>query len=166
MRIKYLLTIITLFLVNCSSSIPELSPEPKKVSSQLDTIQNTKKDPFEGVQFFMDGMMFFEQGDYARAILEFQDAIDAGSNSAEVIFNMSEAYWMLQKFDKSIFYARQAISLDNSALDYKISLGLSLLFHQGLQVKIFHFFQIGKQLYLRLFFDRPSIFRDPLLFFL
>ena len=123
MRIKYLLTIITLFLVNCSSSTPELSPEPKKVSSQLDTIQNTKKDPFEGVQFFMDGMMFFEQGDYARAILEFQDAIDAGSNSAEVIFNMSEAYWMLQKFDKSIFYARKAISLDNSALDYKISLG-------------------------------------------
>jgi len=123
MRIKYLLTIITLFLVNCSSSVPELSPEPKKVSSQLDVIQDSKKDPFGGVQFFMDGMMFFEQGDYARAILEFQDAIDAGSNSAEVIFNMSEAYWMLQKFDKSIFYAKQAISLDNTALDYKISLG-------------------------------------------
>ena len=90
MRIKYLLTIITLFLVNCSSSTPELSPEPKKVSSQLDTIQNTKKDPFEGVQFFMDGMMFFEQGYYARAILEFQDAIDAGSNT--ILYSLCREY--------------------------------------------------------------------------
>ena len=71
----------------------------------------------------MDGMMFFEQGDYARAILEFQEAIEVGSNSAEVIFNMSEAYWMLQKYDKSIFYAKKAIEFDDNAKDYKISLG-------------------------------------------
>ena len=47
--------------------------------------------------------MFFEQGDYARAILEFQDAIDAGSNSAEVLFNMSEAYRMLQSLKKVLY---------------------------------------------------------------
>ena len=123
MKMKYvIITICTIFLTNCASTSLEIpkSPaqEPKKVEK---TIKPT--DPFSGVQSFMDGMMFFEQGDYARAILEFQDAIDAGSNSAEVLFNMSEAYWMLQKFEKSIVFANQAIAMDENALDYKISLG-------------------------------------------
>ena len=123
MKMKYLIiTISTIFLANCASTSSELpksyTEESKKEEKTIESI-----DPFGGVQFFMDGMMFFEQGDYARAILEFQDAIEAGSNSAEVFFNMSEAYWMLQKFDKSILYANKAILLDEDALDYKISLG-------------------------------------------
>ena len=123
MKMKYLIiTISTIFLANCASTSLELpksyTEESKKEEKTIDSI-----DPFGGVQFFMDGMMFFEQGDYARAILEFQDAIDAGSNSAEVLFNMSEAYWMLQKFEKSIVFANQAIAMDENALDYKISLG-------------------------------------------
>ena len=123
MKIKYLIiTISTIFLANCASTSSEL---PKSYTEESIKEEKTIEsvDPFGGVQFFMDGMMFFEQGDYARAILEFQDAIEAGSNSAEVFFNMSEAYWMLQKFDKSIFYANKAILLDEDALDYKISLG-------------------------------------------
>lgn len=123
MKMKYLIiTISTIFLANCASTSLELpkshTEESKKEEKTIESI-----DPFGGVQFFMDGMMFFEQGDYARAILEFQDAIDAGSNSAEVLFNMSEAYWMLQKFEKSIVFTNQAIAMDENALDYKISLG-------------------------------------------
>ena len=123
MKMKYLIiTISTIFLANCattSSEIPKSSIKEFKIEEK--TLESI--DPFGGVQFFMDGMMFFEQGNYARAILEFQDAIDAGSNSAEVLFNMSEAYWMLQKYEKSILFANQAIAMDENALDYKISLG-------------------------------------------
>ena len=70
MRIKYYLTIIAIFLVNCSSNIPELPSKPQEVSPLNEINEVSSKDSFEGVQFFMDGMMFFEQGDYARAILE------------------------------------------------------------------------------------------------
>ena len=115
----YLIIFLTFLLASCASNSSNISNIPEQdIQEELKTEKS--KDSFGGVQFFMDGMMFFEQGDYARAILEFQDAIEAGSNSAEVFFNMSEAYWMLQKFDKSIFYANKAILLDNSALDLSL----------------------------------------------
>ena len=53
-----------------------------------------------GIQFFMDGMMFMEQGEYSRAIIEFQEAIEKGSNSAEVYHSISEVYWIIQKYEK------------------------------------------------------------------
>jgi tetratricopeptide (TPR) repeat protein len=71
----------------------------------------------------MDGMMFMEQGEYSRAIIEFQEAIENGSNSAEVYHSISEGYWMIQKYDKSIYYALKAIEKDPIVADYKISLG-------------------------------------------
>ena len=117
---------IILFTVSCSSNLPRAeqqfdvnSQEPKKIDEN--TIDSFSQD--NGIQYFMDGMLFLEQGDYARAILEFQESIEKGSNSAEVYFSMSEAYWMIQKYDKSIFFAKKAISLDQKAIDYKISLG-------------------------------------------
>ena len=117
---------IILFTVSCSSNLPRAeqqfdvnSQEPKKIDEN--TIDSFSQD--NGIQYFMDGMLFLEQGDYARAILEFQESIEKGSNSAEVYFSMSEAYWMIQKYDKSIFFAKKAINLDQKAIDYKISLG-------------------------------------------
>ena len=67
--------------------------------------------------------MFMEQGEYSRAIIEFQEAIERGSNSAEVYHSISEGYWMIQKYDKSIYYALKAIEKDSISRDYKISLG-------------------------------------------
>ena len=94
---------IILFTVSCSSNLPRAeqqfdvnSQEPKKIDEN--TIDSFSQD--NGIQYFMDGMLFLEQGDYARAILEFQESIEKGSNSAEVYFSMSEAYWMIQKYDK------------------------------------------------------------------
>ena len=120
MKMKYLIiTISTIFLANCATTSSEIPESPiKEFKIEEKTLESI--DPFGGVQFFMDGMMFFEQGNYARAILEFQDAIDAGSNSAEVLFNMSEAYWMLQKYEKSILFANQAIAMDENALDLSL----------------------------------------------
>ncbi|GIS42787.1 MAG: hypothetical protein Ct9H90mP15_08270 [Candidatus Neomarinimicrobiota bacterium] len=48
----------------------------------------------------MDGLMFMEQGDYSRAIIEFQDAIEMGSLSGEIYYSISECYWMIQKYEK------------------------------------------------------------------
>tara|TARA_X000001036_G_scaffold24036_1_gene20129 strand:+ start:533 stop:2143 length:1611 start_codon:yes stop_codon:yes gene_type:complete len=123
MRANLFLMTNLIFLASCATNIPEVVDN--SIDSSNTELESTvlKNDSFAGVQFFMDGMLFFEQGDYARAIIEFQDSIEAGSNSPEVYFNMSEAYWMLQKYDKSISLAKKAILLDDSAVDYKISLG-------------------------------------------
>ena len=73
---KYL-TILSLFLAACSVSKEKVSiihePLEKEIisQSQIESSEN-------GINNFIDGMMFMEQGEYARAIIEFQEAIDKG----------------------------------------------------------------------------------------
>ena len=119
-------TSIILFTVSCSTNLPQVDEQLKSSSQDVNKVEKKNIDSFSsdsGVQSFMDGMLFLEQGDYARAILEFQESIEKGSQSAEVYFSMSEAYWMIQKYEKSILFSKKAISIDNNAVDYKISLG-------------------------------------------
>ena len=119
-------TSIILFTVSCSTNLPLVDEQIESSSQDVSKAEKKNIDSFSsdsGVQSFMDGMLFLEQGDYARAILEFQESIEKGSQSAEVYFSMSEAYWMIQKYEKSILFSKKAISIDNNAVDYKISLG-------------------------------------------
>ena len=118
-----ILILLFLFVWSCSvskTSIETIADSPADISK--DIITEETQDP-SGIQFFMDGMMFMEQGEYSRAIIEFQEAIERGSNSAEVYHSISEGYWMIQKYDKSIYYALKAIEKDSISRDYKISLG-------------------------------------------
>ena len=120
-------TIITLlfFSLSCSTQSPQvdLSPtlnekEPVEQKKEPNSVENS-----EAIQLFMDGLMFMEQGDYSRAIIEFQDAIELGSSSGEIYYSISECYWMIQKYDKSISYGLLAIDHDKESKDYSISLG-------------------------------------------
>ena len=118
-----ILILLFLFVWSCSvskTSIETIADSPADISK--DIITEETQNP-SGIQFFMDGMMFMEQGEYSRAIIEFQEAIERGSNSAEVYHSISEGYWMIQKYDKSIYYALKAIEKDSISRDYKISLG-------------------------------------------
>jgi tetratricopeptide (TPR) repeat protein len=117
--------LILFFLFVWSCSVPKTNIETIADSTAdiaKDIITEETQD-LSGIQFFMDGMMFMEQGEYSRAIIEFQEAIQRGSNSAEVYHSISEGYWMIQKYDKSIYYALKAIEKDSISRDYKISLG-------------------------------------------
>ena len=120
-------TIITLlfFSLSCSTQSPQvdLSPtlnekEPVEQKKEPNSVENS-----EAIQLFMDGLMFMEQGDYSRAIIEFQDAIELGSSSGEIYYSISECYWMIQKYDKSISYGLLAIDRNKESKDYSISLG-------------------------------------------
>tara|TARA_Y100000385_G_scaffold291713_1_gene371639 strand:- start:2830 stop:4458 length:1629 start_codon:yes stop_codon:yes gene_type:complete len=121
---KYnIIVIIFLFIWSCSSTGSNI--DPLETSSKNEEMVNYTQpvDDSSGIQLFMDGMMFMEQGEYSRAIIEFQEAIESGSNSAELYHSISEGYWMIQKYDKSIYYALKAIDRDPISSDYKISLG-------------------------------------------
>ena len=105
MIFKKYITITCLFLIwACGTQTSQID-----ISSLSDDNQEKKQEPSnqpiddsQGIQFFMDGLMFMEQGDYSRAIIEFQDAIEMGSLSGEIYYSISESYWMIQKYDKSI----------------------------------------------------------------
>jgi len=122
---NYTTITLLLFLLSCSAQSlqvdvsPTLSEEkPTEEEKESKTVENS-----EVIQLFMDGLMFMEQGDYSRAIIEFQDAIELGSSSGEIYYSISECYWMIQKYDKSISYGLLAIDHDKESKDYSISLG-------------------------------------------
>ena len=122
---NYTTITLLLFLLSCSAQSPQvdvfptLSEEkPTEEEKESKTVENS-----EVIQLFMDGLMFMEQGDYSRAIIEFQDAIELGSSSAEIYYSISECYWMIQKYDKSISYGLLAIDHDKDSKDYSMSLG-------------------------------------------
>lgn len=112
-----------LFVWSCSVSKTSIETIADSTADIAKDIIIEEAQDLSGIQFFMDGMMFMEQGEYSRAIIEFQEAIQRGSNSAEVYHSISEGYWMIQKYDKSIYYALKAIEKDSISRDYKISLG-------------------------------------------
>ena len=126
MIFKKYITITCLFLIwACGTQTSQID-----ISSVSDDNQEKKQEPSnqpiddsQGIQFFMDGLMFMEQGDYSRAIIEFQDAIEMGSLSGEIYYSISESYWMIQKYDKSIQYGLLAINYNDNNRDYSISLG-------------------------------------------
>ena len=122
---NYTTITLLLFLLSCSAQSPQVDVSPtlseeKPIEEEKEskTVENS-----EVIQLFMDGLMFMEQGDYSRAIIEFQDAIELGSSSAEIYYSISECYWMIQKYDKSISYGLLAIDHDKDSKDYSISLG-------------------------------------------
>jgi len=124
LRQTNILILFFLFVWSCSASktsIETFTDSP--VDKSKDSIIEKQAQDLSGIQFFMDGMMFMEQGEYSRAIIEFQEAIERGSNSAEVYHSISEGYWMIQKYNKSIYYSLKAIEKDPASRDYKISLG-------------------------------------------
>ena len=118
-----ILILFFLFIWSCSASKTNIEIATDSPINITKDITTEEAQDLSGIQFFMDGMMFMEQGDYSRAIIEFQEAIERGSNSAEVYHSISEGYWMIQKYDKSIYYALKAIDKDSISRDYKISLG-------------------------------------------
>ena len=122
---KYLLVLLVI-LSACSVSREKVSFENNPLEEQI--ISKTQTESLEnGINNFIDGMMFMEQGEYARAIIEFQEAIERGSNSSELFYYLSDGYWMIQKYEKSIFFSKRAIENSPDAIDYRISLGKKLI---------------------------------------
>ena len=122
---KYITITCLFFIWSCGTQTSQIdiSSLPNNNEEKKEDLSNQSIDDSQGIQFFMDGLMFMEQGDYSRAIIEFQDAIEMGSLSGEIYYSISECYWMIQKYDKSIQYGLLSIDYDDNNRDYSISLG-------------------------------------------
>ena len=82
-------TSIILFTVSCSTNLPLVDEQIESSSQDVNKVEKKNIDSFSsdsGVQSFMDGMLFLEQGDYARAILEFQESIEKGIATLVVLY--------------------------------------------------------------------------------
>ena len=85
--------IITLF--SCKTTI---NHNPSIETSIKNEVQMDKKVPNpKGLRHFMDGQLLMNQGDFAMAIIEFQQALTLDPNVSAIHTAIAESYWNLGK---------------------------------------------------------------------
>lgn len=120
-KITYLAIIIVLSgILGCSTS----------KQSQQDT-QAPKKtiDRNRAFDHFVNGSIYEQQADYARAILEYQDALRYDNDPA-IYYALSKCYAALGKFESAIEAINTAIKLDPKKKEYLSHLA-ELYINQG-----------------------------------
>ncbi len=106
-------TIFVLFLlVGCGSTKPNNIP-------QSDTI--TVVDRQKALDHFVNGSIYDQKGDYAKAVLEYQDALRYHRDAA-IYYALSKSYTALMKFDLAAQAAREAIKLEPKKKEYYTNL--------------------------------------------
>lgn len=64
---------------------------------------------------FDEGNALYNQGNYTEAIEKYTSIINNGSESAELYYNLGNAYYKINDIANSIFYFEKSLLLDRSA---------------------------------------------------
>lgn len=67
--------------------------------------------------FFTQANDFYNKGDYAKAIDLYKRVLDNGQHSAELYFNLANAYYKIQEVGPSIYYYEKAVKLSPEDTD-------------------------------------------------
>ncbi|MEO8398643.1 MAG: tetratricopeptide repeat protein [Ignavibacteriaceae bacterium] len=112
---KLILIIITAFIfVQCSSQ------EVAKNNVVKKTFVNKKsnsEDDKKALEHFIDGSIAESKGDYARAIIEFQDALRLDPN-AGIYYSLAKNYFALNKLSLALQNSKQSVELDSQKVEY------------------------------------------------
>ena len=104
--LKILLCIMLIFY-GCQSSKPPILEEAVKKNSPKDLIKDP--DP-EALRLFMNGQMLMNQGDFAMAIIEFQEALELDPEVGAIYTSIAECYWNIGKPELSLKNLNVALS--------------------------------------------------------
>ncbi|MFQ6616489.1 MAG: tetratricopeptide repeat protein [Fidelibacterota bacterium] len=106
---KVAIPLLAVIFSACTTSPPVVPPagsDAQRESGPVPQI-NTR-----ALQHFLDGEMLVLQGDYARAVLEFQDALLYDPSAPAILTSMANAYLRLGKFQRAESTLREALSFD------------------------------------------------------
>ncbi|MFQ6613440.1 MAG: tetratricopeptide repeat protein [Fidelibacterota bacterium] len=97
---------VILLINSCSLRPTEPQVEPPPVQEQ-----KTELDP-EALQHFMDGQVYMNQGNYAMAVIELQDALIADPSISTIHVSLAECFFNLGKPERAFSHLQSAIKLD------------------------------------------------------
>ncbi|MBU4444362.1 tetratricopeptide repeat protein [bacterium] len=112
-RHLYLCYIAAVFIHSCSL-LPNLKPAREGSSELPDSI---KVYDSRAIEHFMAGENHTMQGDYAMAVLEYQDALNYDSTSYTIYVSMAKAFINLGKFERGIEALNRALRLEPDDLE-------------------------------------------------
>ena len=102
-----ILLCITFIFDGCQSSKPPILEEAAKKNSPRELIKDP--DP-EALRLFMNGQMLMNQGDFAMAIIEFQEALELDPEVGTIYTSIAECYWNIGKPELSLKNLNVALS--------------------------------------------------------
>lgn len=103
---------VVFFLGGCAGTKPEVSSETKVVNTV---------DCEKALDHFVNGSIYDQKGDYAKAVLEYQDALRYHRDAA-IYYALSKSYTALRKFDLAAQAAREAVNLEPNKKEYYTNL--------------------------------------------
>jgi tetratricopeptide (TPR) repeat protein len=95
------------------------------------------------LQHFIEGAALDAKGAFAEAILEYQEAVQSDPN-ASVYFALSRDYLLLNKFDRAIETASEAVRLDSQNISYRENLSTIYFNASRIDLAIHEYEQIVK----------------------
>ena len=100
-----------------------VSPRGTVASPDRPREEQAKPTPEQGIamQHFIDGLVNEQRGEFAQAVLDYQEALRFDQNHA-IYFALSRAYGMLSKFDPALDAAREAVQLAPENPEYRRNL--------------------------------------------
>ena len=109
------------FLIGCSGS----QNTSQSASNRASSLQERKMKELRhdyALQHFIEGAALDAKGAFAEAILEYQEALQSDPN-ASIYFAISKDYLLLNKFDRAVETASEAVRLDPKNIPYHENLG-------------------------------------------
>lgn len=114
----FLVVLTSLVVAGCSSSKEPAasSDQPSPLRSRLEEERRER-----ALQHFIDGAIFDSKEEYARAILEYQEALKWDRNPA-IYYALAKDYAALGKHATAAEHAREAVRLDSTNITYRETL--------------------------------------------
>ena len=106
--------LISLIALNCSGQKETVKEDQSK---KIITIKTDSELKDEALDHFINGSAAEAKGDYATAILEFQDAVRL-DKSAGIYYALGKNYFFLKKLSLALENARHAVAMDSTQGDY------------------------------------------------
>jgi len=108
---KYILiTLLAILAAGCASSTD-------MVEQENDNTAEKEKSAEMAQSHFIDGTMLEMKGNYANAILEFQDALKYDEQPG-IHYALAKNYYRLERYSNSLVHAKAAVSEDSLNVDY------------------------------------------------
>lgn len=111
---KVFIVLGLLFIVGCSFE-KQLTDSSEDETTKKNQVAAELKE--KAIEHFISGSASEAKGDYASAILEFQDALRLDP-TAGIHYALAKNYLFLNKLPIALQHARKAVDLDSSGVDY------------------------------------------------
>lgn len=120
-------------LWGCAGSSNTATDSPAQESGDRVSAEVRARLKEQALDRFVQGALYDAKGDYAKAILEYQDALRYDEQAA-IHHALSRDYMLLEKYPLAAQHARDAINLDSLTIEYREQ--LSRVYLQAFQTDL------------------------------